>query len=659
MLGISRGKLLLRRCYQQPSRNFVAPLQNAVVVITKNHYSSSDDSSTKLHYLALTGLFGGIIAGQVNISECKERDPYSGVTYETEQVLTNWSGTHSCKPKRVYEPHSAQEVVRLLQYAYKTKSLETFRPIGTALSPNGLGFTNDNLVSLAAIDYVHVDAKNLLVTVGAGARVSDVLKALDREGLTLQNFSSIQEQQMAGWTQVAAHGTGAKLATVDDMVVRMQLATPTEGLMTLSREQNSNLFSFAKVALGSLGIVTELTLQCIPKHRLREHMYTVSVSEIHKGHYDRLSHYRHVRYMWLPHTDQVVVVVSNPIDGFASSELKSSDPAAEIIKHWKSNASNVSKKKPTQPLLDLYMKLKPETSLSTIERFSFSQLRDMLLAIAPLNSNHIKQVNQAEAEFWKLSTGSRVDDSINILGFDCGGEQLVLEVAFPIGSLANQSGKDIEFVQKLLKRISELGIAAPSPIEQRWSARSSSPMSPAYSATEDDVFSWVGIIMYLPAGKSDSEREEIKKSFNQYVQSLQPLLAEYQAQCHWAKLEVDCAPMEADASTSAVSASIFTSWWEYFFGKASTSTVNNAVPTNNSAASVTPSSSSKRKEKKKRPETITAASLLEDIQRTPLQKRIASRYPVQQFNEYRRALDPRGLLSNEFVKSVFGDVSKK
>eukprot|EP01042_Synura_sphagnicola_P006734 gene6734-8613_t len=380
-------------------------------------------------------------------AECKERDPHSGVAFETEQVLTNWSGTHTCKPKRVYEPHSAQEVARLLQYAYKTKSRERFRPIGTALSPNGLGFSDDNLVSLAAIDYVHVDAANRLVTVGAGARVSDVLRALDHEGLTLQNFSSIQEQQMAGWTQVAAHGTGATLATVDDMIVRMQVATPTEGLLTLSREQNAHLFSFAKVALGSLGIVTELTLQCIPKHRLREHTYSVPVADIHKGHYERLRHYRHVRYMWLPHADQVTVVVSNPIDGLVA-DVKTTDPAAEIVKNYQqttaaaATTTTTTTTLPTQPLLDLYVKLKPETPMSSIERFSFAQLRDMLLAIAPLDAKHVKAVNQAEAEFWKRSTGSRVDDSINVLGVDCGGAQWVCEVASPIGSLAEQTGND-------------------------------------------------------------------------------------------------------------------------------------------------------------------------------------------------------------------------
>ena len=46
-------------------------------------------------------------------------------------------------------------------------------------------------------------------------------------------------------------------------------------------------------------------------------------------------------------------------------------------------------------------------------------------------------------------------------------------------------------------------VPAPSPIEQRWSASSSSPLSPAFSPRGDDIFSWVGIIMYL--GSDDPE----------------------------------------------------------------------------------------------------------------------------------------------------------
>lgn len=42
---------------------------------------------------------------------------------------------------------------------------------------------------------------------------------------------------------------------------------------------------------------------------------------------------------------------------------------------------------------------------------------------------------QAEAAFWRLSEGYRVGWSDELLGFDCGGQQWVLEAAFPTGTL--------------------------------------------------------------------------------------------------------------------------------------------------------------------------------------------------------------------------------
>ena len=50
--------------------------------------------------------------------------------------------------------------------------------------------------------------------------------------------------------------------------------------------------------------------------------------------------------------------------------------------------------------------------------------------------------------------------------------------------------KDLDYIDKLLRLIEKEEIPAPGPIEQRWTARSKSPMSPA-SSSEDDVFSWV------------------------------------------------------------------------------------------------------------------------------------------------------------------------
>lgn len=61
----------------------------------------------------------------------------------------------------------------------------------------------------------------------------------------------------------------------------------------------------------------------------------------------------------------------------------------------------------------------------------------------------------------------------------------------------SNTGADLAYMNDLLKAIEADKIPAPAPIEQRWSASSSAPMSPVYSPRLEDIHSWVGIIMYL------------------------------------------------------------------------------------------------------------------------------------------------------------------
>ena len=80
---------------------------------------------------------------------------------------------------------------------------EKLRCVGSALSPNGLAFNEEGMVSLALMDKIlDIDTAKDRVTVQAGARVQEVVEALRPHGLTLQNYASIREQSIGGFTQV-------------------------------------------------------------------------------------------------------------------------------------------------------------------------------------------------------------------------------------------------------------------------------------------------------------------------------------------------------------------------------------------------------------------------------------------------------------------------
>ena len=74
------------------------------------------------------------------------------------------------------------------------------------------------MVNLALMDKVlDVDVKKKTVTVQAGIRVAELVDALSKHGLTLQNFASIREQQVGGIIQVCSVGESHSLHTCDEL----------------------------------------------------------------------------------------------------------------------------------------------------------------------------------------------------------------------------------------------------------------------------------------------------------------------------------------------------------------------------------------------------------------------------------------------------------
>ncbi|MQM02490.1 hypothetical protein Taro_035254 [Colocasia esculenta] len=443
-------------------------------------------------------------------------------------TVTNWSGTHEVHTRVFLQPESIEELEATVREAHEKRS--RIRPVGSGLSPNGIGLQRAGMVNLALMDKVlEVDKEARRVRVQAGARVSQLVDALREHGLTLQNFASIREQQVGGIVQVGAHGTGANLPPIDEQIVSMKLVTPAKGTIEVSREKDPELFYLARCGLGGLGVVAEVTIQCVERHELVEHTFVSNIKEIKNNHKKWLAENKHIKYLWIPYTDTVVVVRCNPLSKWKGQpKLESKYGKNDALQHIRELCCDSLKKYRGGESIDD----------SEINQLSFTELRDKLLALDPLNKDHVKKVNQAEADFWQKSEGYRVGWSDEILGFDCGGQQWVSETCFPVGTLAKPSMRDLEYIEKLKQVIESEGIPAPAPIEQRWTASSRSLMSPASSSERDEIFSWVGIIMYLPTTDARQRKQITEEFFNYRHLAQSKLWDEYAAYEHWAKIEI-------------------------------------------------------------------------------------------------------------------------
>lgn len=489
--------------------------------------------------------------------------------------IVNWSGTHAVElaPGTYREPETMDELVKLVATAYREG--RHIRPVGSALSPNGLAFDRRGMVSLANLDkIIDIDKEKMTVTVEAGARVNQVLDALRPHGLTLPNLASIAEQQIGGFVSVGAHGTGAAIPPCDEFVTALKLVTPSEnGVVTMTEASHGGQFRLARLGLGGLGILGEVTLQVIPAHRLVEQTLVLSRSEAKTRLTTLLKRHKHVRYMWIPYEDAVVVVTNDPEDALPllgpGTTVDDGEGGKKKIITDDDLRPQHTKDEQLAPLRGLLRKLlenKPGDSNSldeeTILGMGFGDLRDVILAAGNmLDPDHVKKCNRAEREFWVQAQGLEVAPSDRKLQFDCGGQQWVHEVCFPAGTYGRPQ-KSVRFVEELLREIEASGtVAAPAPIEQRWSAASRSPLSPASAGPEtresyegkNALFSWVGVIMYLPSEEFDASglrRDCITRSFqDEYCKLVRRVGEKYGVMSHWAKLELS-GDAESDAGVA-------------------------------------------------------------------------------------------------------------
>jgi FAD-linked oxidoreductase len=223
----------------------------------------------------------------------------------------NWSGYQQCLPAQRVAPESLDALVALLRTAKGP-----VRPVGAGHSFTPLVPTEGTLVSLRNFEGLRGhDAAALTATFGAGTKLGQIGGPLDGVGQALPNMPDIDEQSLAGAIGTGTHGTGATLGALHARVAALTLVTPSGEVVECSRDRNRELLEAARVSLGSLGIVTELTLENVPTHKLKRRVQLLPLAELLEGRFDELAARHHSFEMYfIPHCDQGVVISIDPTD---------------------------------------------------------------------------------------------------------------------------------------------------------------------------------------------------------------------------------------------------------------------------------------------------------------------------------------------------------
>lgn len=218
---------------------------------------------------------------------------------------TNWSGNQSCRPARVATPVGVDEVAQVMTDAARDGM--RVKPIGAGHSFTAIGLTDGVQVSLDAHSgLVAVDRASGRVRVRSGTRLFDLNALLDAQGLAMANLGDIDRQSVAGALSTGTHGTGATLPGLAGLVEALEIVTPDGRVRRCDREQDPDLFHAARVGLGALGIVTEVTLACVPAFRIEAREEPAVLGAVLTDLDEHVDAHDHFEMFWFPHTDRVL-----------------------------------------------------------------------------------------------------------------------------------------------------------------------------------------------------------------------------------------------------------------------------------------------------------------------------------------------------------------
>jgi len=225
--------------------------------------------------------------------------------------FVNWGQNVSATAAHYEQPSSTSRVVDLVKTVRKRGG--NLRVIGAGHSWSDVAASDDTLVNLDAMNQVlSVDRENQEVTVQAGIRLNDLADELNRHGLALLNLGSVKEQSIAGAASTGTHGSGLAYGNIATQIRSMKLVNGKGEVVTIERDDPR--LEAARVSMGMLGIITELTLAVEPAYNVLETSFSLpfeSCLELAPMLYE--NHPR-VKFWWLPHTGLVQVFAYDKTD---------------------------------------------------------------------------------------------------------------------------------------------------------------------------------------------------------------------------------------------------------------------------------------------------------------------------------------------------------
>jgi L-gulono-1,4-lactone dehydrogenase len=225
----------------------------------------------------------------------------------------NWAGNQACTPATVEYPANEADLGAALERAVSRG--QTVKATGAGHSFNDIACTDGAHIRLDRYKRVlDVDRGGGRVTVQSGIRLGRLNVALATRGLALENLGDVAYQRIGGAIATATHGTGGTFGGLATQVVGLRLLAADGSLIDCSADEEPDVFQAGRVGLGALGLLSTVTLRCVPAFNLHGVEEPMRLDHVLEHFADYVAGNEHFEFFWVPHTDWALTKRNNRTD---------------------------------------------------------------------------------------------------------------------------------------------------------------------------------------------------------------------------------------------------------------------------------------------------------------------------------------------------------
>lgn len=217
------------------------------------------------------------------------------------RTWVNWARNQTARPTDIARPASVYDVVELVTRA--AAQGRRVKPVGTGHSFTGIAVAPDIQVDMRRLSGITgLDTERRLVTLGAGTPLWRLSQLLTELGLALENMGDIDRQTISGAISTGTHGTGLAFGGLATQVAGLTLVSGNGEVIRIDDEHNPELLPAARIGLGALGIITEVTLRCVPGFAIHAVEKPEPLAPVLDNLDERVTSADHFEFYWFPHT---------------------------------------------------------------------------------------------------------------------------------------------------------------------------------------------------------------------------------------------------------------------------------------------------------------------------------------------------------------------